>query len=328
MAKKFQDFLNALGQKESSGSYTTVNRANYLGKYQFGEAALTDAGFYKTDSTPKTNDWQSKSWTGKMGITSKAAFLASPAAQEAAIQTLMDKQHTYIKDILQYDGQTLNGVALTVSGMLAGAHLVGWSKVVDFVKGGCTGTPPVDGNKTSVVEYITKFGGYDTPWPVDHTKGETLNGGGGEDVLHGYGGDDFIYGNAKHDMLYGDDGRDTLIGGLGQDVMYGGKGADTFRFTSLEDSKPGYGIRDAIGDFNRSEGDRIDLSRLDANSTKSGQQHFSPSQFLGNAAFHKIAGEWRYENNVLEADVNGDGKADFQILIIGPKTLWASDFIF
>ena len=327
MAKKYQDFLDALGQKESSGDYKAVNRYGYLGKYQFGEAALIDAGFFKNDGT-SANDWSSKGWTGKMGIASKTAFLNSPAAQEAAIQALMDKQHTYIKDVLAYDGQTLNGVTLTLSGMLAGAHLVGWSKLVSFVSGGATGTPPVDGNGTSVVSYIQKFGGYDTPWPVDHGKAETLKGGSGQDVLHGFGGDDFLYGKSGHDMLYGDDGRDTLVGGLGQDVMYGGKGADTFRFEALADSKPGYGIRDAIADFNRAEGDKIDLSRIDANEKKSGFQNFSASLFLGDAAFHKVAGEWRFQDNVLQADVNGDGKADFEILIIGPTTLWASDFIF
>lgn len=325
MAKKYQDFLDALGQKESSGSYTTVNRAGYLGKYQFGEAALIDAGFYKSDGTT-ANDWQTKYWTGKLGITSKAAFLASPAAQEAAIKALMDKQHTYIKDVLQYDGQTLNGVTFTLSGMLAGAHLVGWSKLVTFISGGATGTPPVDGNGTSIVEYLTKFGGYETPWPVDHSKAETLNGGSGNDVLYGYGGDDFIYGNAKHDLLFGGDGRDTLVGGLGQDVLTGGTGADTFRFDSKNDSLPGYGVRDGIADFNRAEGDKIDLSRIDANDVKSGFQHISTSQFLGNAAFHKIAGEWRYQDNVLQLDTDGDGKANFELLISGPSTLWASDF--
>ena len=81
----FGDFLQALGNKESSGNYGAINQLNYLGKYQMGEKALIDAGYYTADGTKK-NDW-SGTWTGKDGVNSWQDFINSPQAQENAILT-------------------------------------------------------------------------------------------------------------------------------------------------------------------------------------------------------------------------------------------------
>ena len=50
--RKF-DFMNnltgyfeMLGQRESSGNYRSRNPQGYLGKYQMGESAMIDAGYY------------------------------------------------------------------------------------------------------------------------------------------------------------------------------------------------------------------------------------------------------------------------------------------
>ncbi|MEQ1931474.1 MAG: M10 family metallopeptidase C-terminal domain-containing protein [Parvularculaceae bacterium] len=56
--------------------------------------------------------------------------------------------------------------------------------------------------------------------------------------------------------LYGEGGADTLRGGGGTDYMFGGAGADTYRFAD--------GSADAVYDFARAEGDRIDLSLITA----------------------------------------------------------------
>ena len=90
----YRDFLDALGERESSGDYTVVNSYGYLGKYQFGELALIDVGYYTADETSE-NDWQKGYWTGKNGIDSKADFLADGAAQEQAIRIYgFDATHT------------------------------------------------------------------------------------------------------------------------------------------------------------------------------------------------------------------------------------------
>ena len=135
MAGTYQDFLDALGQRESGGDYRAVNQFNFLGKYQIGEGALIDTGYYTHDGTSQ-NDWQNSHFTGKGGIDSKAEFLASPAAQEAAIRAYMDKQWHYIASVQKYDGQILGGVKITISGMLAGAHLVGNGGVKTYLNSG------------------------------------------------------------------------------------------------------------------------------------------------------------------------------------------------
>jgi hypothetical protein len=48
--KTLQDFLNDLGARESGGNYKAFNKFGYAGKYQMGEMALIDCGYYKKPS--------------------------------------------------------------------------------------------------------------------------------------------------------------------------------------------------------------------------------------------------------------------------------------
>jgi hypothetical protein len=54
-------------------------------------------------------------------------------------------------------GKTKNGIKITLSGLLAGAHLLGPSNVKDFLD---KGEVAEDANGTPITEYIEKFGGY------------------------------------------------------------------------------------------------------------------------------------------------------------------------
>jgi hypothetical protein len=71
-----------------------------------------------------------------------------------------------------------------------------------------------------------------------------------------------------------------------------------------------------ISDFSGAglEGDRIDLKAIDANGHMRGNQKF---KFIGEKAFHHKAGELRVVDHgtyvTVEGDINGNGKADFQI---------------
>ena len=77
------------------------------------------------------------------------------------------------------------------------------------------------------------------------------------------------------------------------------------------------------------EGDRIDLSFIDANGNDGdGNQAFD---FIGDAAFANLAGQLRAVQSgtiwIVEADVNGDGTADLVINAVSADPLVAGDFI-
>lgn len=150
-----------------------------------------------------------------------------------------------------------------------------------------------------------------------------LWGDGGNDVLDGKSGNDTLYGGAGNDDLYGGLGNDKLYGGSGNDYLKGEAGADTFIFTSVSDSRPG-SARDVITDFSRAQDDYIDLRKIDADLTHSGNQAFD---FIGSKGFSGEAGELRFSSSgILSGDVNGDGRADFEIKVAGLTKMYASDF--
>jgi Ca2+-binding RTX toxin-like protein len=131
-----------------------------------------------------------------------------------------------------------------------------------------------------------------------------------------------LTGNSGSNVLDGGAGNDVLVGGKGADTLIGGAGVDRFDFNYLTDSPIGAG-RDVISDFSSADGDKIDLSTLDANTGVSGNQAFT---FIGDAAF-SAAGQIRFADGVLQGNVNGDVVADFEIGLIGVTSLTASDFI-
>lgn len=156
-----------------------------------------------------------------------------------------------------------------------------------------------------------------------NAKANSLSGGAGDDKLSGFAGNDTLTGNAGDDLLKGNNGKDRLIGGLGHDTLVGGNGADTFVFRSAAEAGKGSDADD-IRDFSRSQGDKINLSGIDANTKASGNQAFD---FIGSKAFSGDAGELRYVNGRIHGDMNGDKVADFHIDIENGHGLIASDFI-
>lgn len=159
--KTLQDFLNDLGARESGGNYKAYNRYGYAGKYQMGEAALIDCGYYKKPSKVYNNDWSGQ-FTGKDGVNSIHDFLNNPAAQENAQIIFKKKQWSYLKAVgaHKYSGQIINGYQITDSGLLAGAHLKGAGSVISYLKSGGKNISK-DAFGTSVESYIKKFAGYD-----------------------------------------------------------------------------------------------------------------------------------------------------------------------
>lgn len=151
---------------------------------------------------------------------------------------------------------------------------------------------------------------------------DRLEGGSGNDQLEGGAGRDLLNGGAGNDRLNGGTGRDTLDGGTGADILTGGAGADVFLFRSFQDSRPG-SARDVITDF--AAADRIDLSALDANSLRGGNQRL---EFSGtDAQAHSLWYVEQANRVILRADHDGDARADFEVALSGISSLSASDFI-
>lgn len=148
----------------------------------------------------------------------------------------------------------------------------------------------------------------------------------GDDVLHGLKGDDFVGGGQGNDTLMGGKGDDTLHGSVGADRLVGGNGADVFSFTSLADSTVSADGRDSVADFHHGQGDTIDLSLIDADTTTDGDQAFSVvSQFSGHAG-ELVLSQTSFGYNVM-GDVDGDGHADFEIAVHTTGAFGAGDFV-
>ena len=135
--KELENFLDAIGFRESSNDYTVTNKWGYMGKYQFGRSTLKGLGFKVT----------------------KKEFLSNPQLQEEAMMALLlhnkEKLQKYI-DV--FDGQTINGMYISESGILAAAHLGGQGSVKRYFKNGRVFR---DGNGTKITSYMKTFSGYD-----------------------------------------------------------------------------------------------------------------------------------------------------------------------
>jgi D-alanyl-D-alanine carboxypeptidase len=162
---------------------------------------------------------------------------------------------------------------------------------------------------------------------------DKIDGRTGNDQLFGGNGDDRLHGGDGNDRLDGGDGRDFLSGGKGQDFLTGGVGRDVFDFDSIWETGKSDATRDVILDFARGQ-DKIDLSGIDANSQRRGDQGF---HFVGEAGFFGKAGELHFiladeagtasDRTLVEGDINGDRIADFQIEITGLHHLGCGDFV-
>ena len=199
----------------------------YLGKYQFGELALIDVGYYTADGH-RRNDWKAAYLTGKDGVDSKADFLADGAAQEHAIRAYMKLQWAYLGETERFAGQTIGGLKVTESGLLAGAHLLGAGAVTAFLEGGAV-APPSDAYGTAITEYMTLFAGYDTPFTADHSAARqspaarrTMSSAASAAGMRSRRG--------RRRQAQGRRGADFLDGGDGGDDLSGGRGSDVFRF--------------------------------------------------------------------------------------------------
>jgi len=161
---------------------------------------------------------------------------------------------------------------------------------------------------------------------------DTIVGRKDASTINGLERDDHLIGMSANDKLNGGEGEDILTGGKGKDQLTGGIDKDKFDFNSILESR--VGKADVIKDFDAGPGDDlIDLRDIDAK-TGGADNKF---KFIGTQDFHHRAGELHYvkinkpgvvhDKTIIEGDVNGNGRADFQIVLLGLHNLHGNDFV-
>ena len=128
------------------------------------------------------------------------------------------------------------------------------------------------------------------------------------------------------DRLAGDGGANALKGGMGADVLEGRGGADRFVYDQTYESRAA--APDLILDFSRKQGDRIDLSGIDANEWGPGDPAF---QFVGQDAFTDV-GQVRFfkagGDTVVEANTTAaTAGAELTIVLDSLVNLQGGDFL-
>jgi Ca2+-binding RTX toxin-like protein len=133
-------------------------------------------------------------------------------------------------------------------------------------------------------------------------------------------------GSTGADTIIGNSGGNALRGMAGADYLTGGGGADHFVFGSTGESVGA--ARDVITDFSHAQGDRIDLTLIDASTKVAGDQAF---HFIGAHAFSGVAGELRATVSggytYVDGDVNGDKVIDLHIAVANHPALVTGDFV-
>jgi Ca2+-binding RTX toxin-like protein len=145
----------------------------------------------------------------------------------------------------------------------------------------------------------------------------------GHDLLFGV---ENLIGSVYDDRLAGNAGANRLEGEEGADELVGQGGADRFYYYNRYDSMPT--LPDHIVDFSRSQGDKIDLARVDANERAPGNEAF---QFVGQAGFTG-AGQLRFfqqdGHTIVEANTdNTTSTAEMRIVVDPQVALLDTDFL-
>ncbi len=132
----WSNYTRVISSLESSHRYNVVNQYGYLGKYQISHKYLNDFGFSGTDKE----------------------FLGDKLSQELVMANYTYNNIRFIKkyNLNRFIGKEINGIEVTLFGMMASAHLVGIKSLTDYLNtNGKIITK--DGNDTSIEKYMKVF---------------------------------------------------------------------------------------------------------------------------------------------------------------------------
>jgi hypothetical protein len=141
---EFTRFINDLGYRESRNNWVSVNRIGCFGEWQFAESTLKYLGFRKiTLKKFRTNP-----------------FIFPRELQAEALKALIKVNLIYLKDFEHFKGDSIKGILITKSGMIAASHLGGAGSLMKFLNSeGRVNKKDLFG--TSVADYLKTFSSYD-----------------------------------------------------------------------------------------------------------------------------------------------------------------------
>lgn len=132
----WSNYTRVISHLESSHRYDVVNQYGYLGKYQISHKYLGDFGYTGT----------------------KKEFLSDKLGQELVMANYTYNNIRFIKkyNLNRFIGEEINGIEITLFGMMASAHLVGIKSLSEYLHSNGE-TIHKDGNDTSIEKYMKVF---------------------------------------------------------------------------------------------------------------------------------------------------------------------------
>lgn len=144
---QYLELKNAIGKRESGNNYSAINQFGFIGKYQFGNAALYDLGYTASKTSDNSVLTRDTNWKGKNGANSLQSFLKNQGnCQEIAMDELLKLNYNRLKALGVITNIT---PAKELAGYLAVSHLLGAGGAAKFSKG----NDGKDGNGTSGTQY-------------------------------------------------------------------------------------------------------------------------------------------------------------------------------
>ena len=141
---EFNRFINDLGRRESGNNWLSVNCIGCFGEWQFAESTVHYLGYKYVTLKKFKND----------------PGVFPPGLQRKALESLIKLNLVLLRNYFDYIGDTIMGVEITKSGMIAASHLGGAQSVRMFLaSNGRIDKEDVLG--TSVKDYMKKFSFYD-----------------------------------------------------------------------------------------------------------------------------------------------------------------------
>ncbi len=212
-----------------------------------------------------------------------------------------------------------NGVGIDVKASGAG-WIINGGNGVDIID-----AATLFGTKTGTLWQIVAGNGADTV--IGSSRDEIIWGDSKDNTDTASNGADTLRGGGGRDQIHGGNGADTISGDQGADTLWGERGGDTFKYNY---QASGAGDSDAVNhlwsstsgdwikDFNKVEGDKLDLGGFIGHLTGP-----DAPDMLQSASGPSAYGAWvgaqadTGSDKIVYADTNGDGLADVAIRVSG-----------